>query len=61
MSQYKGVTFNKQKNKYISSVCENSVRYPCGEFNTEIEAVKSRDRKIMNLGLKVELQIFRKL
>jgi hypothetical protein len=54
---YKGVTYHKQTRKWRSNVGN----YNCGQFDTEIEAVKARDKKIMNLGLKYELQIFRKL
>jgi len=54
---YKGVRFHKQSGKWRSNVGN----YDCGQFDNELDAVKARDRKIINLGLKQELQIFRKL
>lgn len=59
-SQYQGVSWNVQAQKWKSSVSENSIKYECGYFNTDREAVVARDRKILALGLSKKLQILKK-
>ena len=56
-SNYKGVFWNSQHQKWRAKV----QNYELGYFNTELEAVKARDKKIIALNLKQPLQIFKKL
>lgn len=56
-SNYKGVFWNVQHQKWRAKV----QNYELGYFETEIEAVKARDKKIIALNLKQPLQIFKKL
>lgn len=59
--QYKGVSYNRITKLYYSTVMENKIKYNCGSHNTEIEAVKARDKKILEKGLKAPLQILKPL
>ena len=46
---YKGVYYEKTKNKYISRICFNKKKYHIGEFNTSIEAAKAYNAKAIEL------------
>jgi len=61
MSKYTGVSYSHLLRKYQSSVQEGRLRHNCGTHDTEIEAVKARDRKILEKGLKAPLQILKPL
>jgi hypothetical protein len=39
-SQYKGVSFNKQMNKYVSYIKLNGIKYQLGSFEKEKDAAK---------------------
>lgn len=60
-SKYKGVNWNVQRNKWRSSVTVKGKKIECGFHDTELEAVKARDKKIIALKLNVELQKFKRL
>lgn len=60
-SDYIGVTWNTQNQKWTSCVNENGIRYECGYYDNERDAAKGRDMKILRLGLKAKLQILTKL
>lgn len=59
VSKYIGVGWNREQQKWRSSVSEKGVKYDCGYFDSEREAAKARDRKILALGLKKPLQILK--
>lgn len=61
MEDYKGVHWNRRWNKWKSTVTSKGVKYDCGMFLTQKEAVLSRDKKILGLGLDVKLQILKPL
>ena len=56
-SNYKGVSWKASHRRW----CAKVQNIECGCFETEIEAVKARDKKIIALNLKQPLQIFKKL
>lgn len=60
-SKYVGVSFNKKTNKYSSTLLANDEVYRCGHFETEREAAKARDLKIIKLRLDRPLQILKPL
>lgn len=60
-SIYTGVSFNKVRNKYSSTLFANGEEYRCGHFETEREAAKARDLKIIKLRLDRPLQILKPL
>ena len=58
---YKGVHFHKTDKKWRSEIYIKGTRYNCGQFDTDIEAVKARDLMIMRKGFDLPLQKFKKL
>jgi len=61
VSNYKGVSWNRQHLKWESYVTEKGVRYDCGCYDDERSAAKGRDRKIIALGLNKPLQVLKPL
>lgn len=59
-SDYDGVTWNTQSQLWKSSVSDKGIKYECGYYNNERDAVKARDKKIIELGIKKPLQILKK-
>ena len=59
MRTYSGVSYNRFTKQYTSTVTRNKVKYNCGSYDTEIEAAKARDRKILEKGLNVKLQVLK--
>jgi hypothetical protein len=58
--EYTGVTWNRQKQVYISRIICKGVIYECGSYFDEIDAVKARDKCIIKNGLGIEkLQILK--
>ena len=60
-SNYVGVSYNKKTNKYSSTLLANNEVYRCGHFETDREAAKARDLKIIKLRLNRPLQILKPL
>lgn len=60
VSKYVGVRWHRESNKWISTVLSNKVTYLCGCFDNDREAAKSRDMKIISLGLNKPLQILKR-
>jgi hypothetical protein len=61
-SKYKGVTIRPfGQKKYFSMVTHKGIKYYCGTYYTEMEAVKARDLKIIRLNLPVATQVIKKL
>ena len=59
-TEYKGVSWKTKNRKWQSQITVKGVRYECGHFDTELEAIRARDKKIMALGLPNSLlQIFK--
>jgi hypothetical protein len=58
---YKGISYHKQSKKYRSEVYHKGIRYNCGEYLTDVEAVKARDLMIIRKNLDLPLQKLRKL
>ena len=48
-SKYKGVCWDKRKNKYISEIMLNNKTYYLGEFMNEIDAAKAYNKKAIEL------------
>jgi hypothetical protein len=59
-SKYVGVTWRRDIQKWVAYVTDKKVRYECGYHDDERTAAKSRDRKILALGLNKPLQILKK-
>ena len=59
MKKFRGVTYNRYSNKYQGVITRNKIRYDCGLHATEQEAAKAIDRKILEKGLKAELQVLK--
>lgn len=59
VSKYIGVGWNRELQKWRSSVSQSGVKYDCGYHESERDAAKSRDRKILALGLNKPLQILK--
>ena len=59
VSNYKGVSWNRLHLKWESYVTEKRVRYDCGYYDSDREAAKGRDRKILALGLNKPLQVLK--
>ncbi|BFM41675.1 hypothetical protein CFS9_03160 [Flavobacterium sp. CFS9] len=59
VSVYKGVGWHREQQKWRSSVSQSGVKYDCGYHDSEREAAKARDRKILALGLSKSLQILK--
>ncbi|MFH6966467.1 hypothetical protein [Flavobacterium sp. FlaQc-28] len=59
VSTYTGVGWNRETQSWRSSVSEKGIKYDCGYYSNERDAVKARDRKILALGLNKPLQILK--
>lgn len=51
MIDYKGVSWNRQKQRWVSTVSEKGVLYNCGFYLDQKEAVLARDMCVINNGL----------
>jgi len=40
-SEFKGVTYNRQKNKWVARIMRQKVRYHLGYFDTDVQAAKA--------------------
>lgn len=49
-SKYKGVTWDKKNNKWMSTLMRNTIKYNLGRFNTEIDAHNARENKLAELN-----------
>ncbi len=58
-NSYTGVSWSSEYYKYKAHVTKDGVTYQCGFHNTEKEAAIARDRKIIEHGLKVKLQVLK--
>ena len=56
---YRGVSWNRLFNKWVSMVRQNGVTYNCGMHVEQKDAVKARDMAIIRNGLKVPLQVLK--
>lgn len=56
---YSGVRWISETQKWQSVVRENGLTYNCGMHLDQLAAVKARDRKIIEKGLKKKLQILK--
>jgi len=61
VSNYVGVRWNREANKWISTVRDKGVTYLCGCFDDDREAAKARDIKIVSLKLNKPLQILKRV
>lgn len=57
MKDFRGIKWVEKHKKWQSSLRHNGVHYPCGMYVNQMDAVKARDTKIIQHGLKVKLQI----
>lgn len=60
VSKYTGVRWNREANKWISTVLDKGVTYLCGCFDDDRDAAKARDIKIVSLKLNKPLQILKR-
>lgn len=60
-SKYTGVRWDREHSKWVSTLSHNKVKYLCGCFDDDRDAAKSRDMKIISLGLKKPLQILKQV
>ena len=59
-TEYKNISWSQKKRRWIGAITHNKVRFECGMFENELDAVKAVDRKIIALGLPTsKLQIFK--
>lgn len=57
---YKGVHWNRKQQRWISTIKAKGITYNCGSHFEQVDAVKARDRCIINNGLGVEkLQVIK--
>ena len=49
-TNYKNISWRQRERRWEASVTVKGVRYPCGYYDDEIEAVKSVDRLIIKKG-----------
>jgi len=54
-SKYKGVSWDRKTNKWESSITCKGTKHPCGFYDSEDEAIKARDRRILSLGLPIKM------
>ncbi len=59
MKDYRGVKWVEKHQRWQSSVRHQGVHYPCGMHLEQKDAVKARDKVIIQKGLKVKLQILK--
>lgn len=58
--EYKGVSWDRAKQRWKSKILHNGILYPCGFHIEQIDAVKARDMCIIKHGLGLEkLQIIK--
>lgn len=50
-TNYKNICWRQKERKWEASIVFNKVRYPCGSYLEEIEAVKAVDLLIIKKGL----------
>lgn len=61
MVEYIGIQWVEKHQKWQSSVRHNGTTYSCGMHVDQKEAVKARDKKIIEKGLPTKLQYFKPL
>ena len=59
MVEYIGIQWVEKHQKWQSSVRHNGTTYSCGMHVDQKEAVKARDKKIIEKGLPTKLQYFK--
>lgn len=58
-SNYIGVNWKTSCQKWLSSVTDKGTKYECGYHDSERDAAKARDRKILALNIKKPLQVLK--
>jgi len=59
--EYKGISWNRQKQQWHASIREKGILYECGFYTEIIDAVKARDKCIITHVLDFKkLQIIKK-
>lgn len=59
-TEYKNISWSQKRRRWVAAITHKKVRYECGMFENEIDAVKAVDRRIIALWLpKSKLQIFK--
>jgi len=61
MKEYTGVRWVEEHKRWQSSVRHDGTVYQCGMHVDQKEAVKARDKKIIEKGLPTKLQYFKPL
>jgi hypothetical protein len=62
ISKYKGISWDKRTKKWESVVTVDGIRHACGYFDSDVEAVKARDKRLIALGADYsKLQILKPL
>jgi hypothetical protein len=58
--EYKGISWNRQRQLWVSKITSKGIVYECGSYVDEIQAVKARDMCIISHGLGIDkLQILK--
>ncbi len=57
--KYTGVRWIAEIQKWLSVVSEKGIIYNCGNYVEQLDAVRARDKKIIEKGLKKPLQILK--
>ena len=58
-SEYIGVSWRSDIQKWTASVTANNIKYECGYYDNEREAAIGRDKKIIALNFKKPLQVLK--
>jgi hypothetical protein len=58
-SDYLGVAWNRDLQKWHSTVIEKGIKYDCGYFDNDRDACLARDKKILTHGLNKPLQVLK--
>jgi len=60
MKDFVGVRWSSQHQRWKAGFTYKKVRYECGYYTDQREAVLARDKRIIQLGLDIKLQILKK-
>lgn len=61
VSAYKGVSWHVNSQSWQASITVKGIIHNCGFHKDDREAAKSRDMKILRLGLNKPLQVLKRL
>lgn len=59
MKDYRGIRWVAEHQKWQSTINHKGIKYHCGMHENQMDAVKARDKKIIQHGLNIPLQIIK--